>query len=231
MSIRAQSVTKVYHHPMSGTTPVVAVKEISVDINEGSYTIIFGSTGSGKTTLLGLLAGIIKPTNGEIIFHNLHLSEVSDNAVSLFREQSIGYIPQNTLLMKDLTVLENILSPNVFLKKSIKQLKEYALMLLEQLNLLGKEDFKPGELSGGENKKVMIARALLKKPKYLFADEPVSELDDDTARSVLNLFTELHKEGSAVVIASHKPITRRYKTDLYTMESGQFQEYTTGGEK
>jgi putative ABC transport system ATP-binding protein len=231
MSIKAQSVTKVYHNPMGGTTPVVAVRDISVDINEGSYTLISGPTGSGKTTLLSLLAGIIKPTRGELIFHNLHYSQAHDNAISLYREQNIGYIPQNTLLMKDLTALENILSPNVFLKKSIKQLKEYARMLLKELNLLGKEGFKPGELSGGENKKVMIVRAILKRPKFLFADEPVSELDKGTARLVLNLFNELYENGSAVVIASHKPITIKYKADLYTMKSGQFQEYKRGDGK
>ena len=103
-------------------------------------------------------------------------------------------------------------------------------LLLNQLNLFGKEEFKPGELSGGENKKAMIARALLKKPKFLFADEPVSELDGSTARQVFNLFNELYKDGSAVVIASHKPITMRHKTDLYTMKNGQIQAYKTGGE-
>jgi putative ABC transport system ATP-binding protein len=130
-----------------------------------------------------------------------------------------------------MTILENILSPNVFLKKSIKQLKEHALELLEQLNLLGKEGFKPGELSGGENKKAMIVRALLKRPRFLFADEPVSELDNGSAQRVLDLFHELQRDGSAVVIASHKPITLKYKADLYSLENGQFQEYKRGGKK
>jgi putative ABC transport system ATP-binding protein len=230
MDIRAQTVTKEYSNPAGITEPVVAVKELSIDINEGSYTVIFGPTGSGKTTLLGLLSGIIRPTQGEILFHNIHLSQSSDRSISLFREQRIGYIPQNTLLINDLTALENILSPNVFLKRSIKQQKDHAQRLLERLNLRGKERFKPGALSGGENKKIMIVRALLKRPRFLFADEPISELDDDSARGVLDLFNELHKDGSAIVIASHKPITLGFKADFYTMKCGQFQEYKRGGE-
>jgi putative ABC transport system ATP-binding protein len=230
MGIRAQTVTKEYRYLAVRSEPVVAVRELSIDINEGSYTVIFGPTGSGKTTLLGLLSGIIRPTQGEIIFHNLHLSQSPDRSISLFREQRIGYIPQNTLLINDLTALENILSPNVFLKRSIRRQKEHALRLLEQLNLLGKERFKPGALSGGENKKVMIVRALLKRPSFLFADEPISELDDDSARRVLDLFNELYKNGSAIVIASHKPITLGFKADFYTMKFGQFHDYKRGGE-
>lgn len=231
MSIKAISVSKIYQKPEISSQSVEAVKTISLDINEGSYTVILGPTGSGKTTLLSLLAGITKPTEGEIIFNNIHLSQSNDNKMSLFREQYIGYIPQNMLFIKDLTVLENILSPNSFLKRRMKQLKAYALYLLERLNLHQKAGFKPYELSGGENKKVMIVRALLKKPLFLLADEPVSELDNESVKDVMHLFHNINKEGSAIIIASHTPIHFKQKVDLYKMKNGQIKEYIRGGNR
>ncbi len=228
MSIKAISVSKIYQNPEIGSQSIEAVKDISLDVNEGSYTVIFGPTGSGKTTLLSLFLGITKPTGGEIVFNNIHLSQSNDNKISLFRERYIGYIPQNMLFIKDLTVLENILSPNSFLKRRMKQLKAYALYLLERLNLHEKAGFKPYELSGGENKKVMIARALLKKPLFLLADEPVSELDDESLKDVMYLFRDINKEGSAIIIASHTPIHFKKKVDFYKMKNGRITEYIRG---
>ena len=229
MSIKAQSVSKFYPASASGLPPIEAVKRISIDINEGSFTVIFGPTGSGKTTLLSLLAGLAKPNEGEMIFHNLHLSRCGDRTISAFRERHIGYVPQNTLLIKDLTVLENILSANVFSTHRMKKLKAGALDLLERLNLQQKAAFKPNALSGGERRKVMIARALVKRPAFLFADEPISDLDGDSAKGALKLFSELREEGAAIVIASHRPISPGRRTDLYRIKAGQIKEYRRGG--
>lgn len=229
MSIRAQSVSKLYRGTASGTGQVVAVNNISLDINEGSCTAIFGPTGSGKTTLLTLLSGLSRPNTGEVIFHTLHLSQCSDRMISTFREGHIGYIPQSMMLIKDLTVLENILAPNAFCTRRIKQLKAGAHLLIERLNLQHKASCKPAMLSGGESRKVMIARALVKRPAFLFADEPISDLDDRSAGETLELFTELQEEGSAIVIASHKQLSLNSEADLYTIGDGKIMEYSRGG--
>ena len=229
MIVKVISVSKVYEGHGNKPHIINAVENVSIDINEGSYTLIFGPTGSGKTTLLSLIAGIIYPTDGEIVFHNIHLSSSNDSKISLFRERYIGYIPQNTLFIKELTVLENILSPNSFLKRRMRKLKSYAFELLERLKLSEKAQARPFELSGGEVKKAMVIRALVKKPMFILADEPCSELDKESTKEVINLFNEEHERGSAVIIASHNPMQFKKRVDLYTMVRGQIIEYKKGG--
>jgi len=231
LSIKAQAVSKRYPSSVSGIPPIDAVVGISLDINEGSSTVIYGPTGSGKTTLLSLLAGISKPTSGEIIFHNLHCTEIGDRKLSSFRERNIGYIPQRLMLIRDLSVLENVLSPNAFCTRRIKSLKFAAHTLLERLNLEKKANRRPDTLSGGESRMVMIVRALLSRPSFLFADEPISELDEDSARVVLELFSALHHEGAAIVIASHEPLTLGCNTDLYAINDGRITEHSRGGNR
>jgi len=231
LSIKAQAVSKRYPSSFSGIPPVDAVVDISLDINEGSSTVIYGPTGSGKTTLLNLLAGISKPTSGEIIFHNLHCTETGDRKLSSFRERNIGYIPQRSMIIRDLSVLENVLSPNAFCTRRIKSLKSAAHTLLNKLNLEKKANRRPDTLSGGESRMVMIARALLSRPSFLFADEPISELDEDSARVVLELFSALHQEGSAIVIASHEPLILGCNTDLYAIQGGRITEHSRGGQR
>jgi ABC-type lipoprotein export system ATPase subunit len=231
LSIKAQSVSKQYPTPVWGAPPIDAVIDVSLDINEGSSTVIYGPTGSGKTTLLSMLSGISKPTSGEIIFHSLHCTETGDRKLSSFRERNIGYVPQRSMLIRDLSVLENVISPNVFRMHRIKLLKSDAHTLLKRLNLDKKAQRRPDTLSGGESRMVMIARAILSRPAFLFADEPISELDDDSARVVLELFSALQGEGSAIVIASHEPLTLGSNTDLYAIKGGRITEHNRGGRR
>ena len=228
MSIKIIKGSKIYTDTLNGLPSIEAVKNLNIDINEGSYTLIFGPIGSGKTTLLSLLACIIRPTSGDIVFDNLYLSKAKEREISRFREEHIGYIPQKTLMIEDLTVLENILSPNSFLRERKRQLKTYAFGLLERLHLVHKAGLRPFQLSGGEIKKVMIARALAKKPRFIFADEPVSELDQESMNDVVSLFDEQHTRGAAVVIVSHRPFGLRKKFDIYTMKDGKIIEYVQG---
>jgi len=228
LSIKAISISKTYFPGKKDHSMVEAVKEVSIDINEGSYTLIYGPTGSGKTTLLSLLAGIIKPTRGEVVLKNIHFSSSTDGKISWFRENYIGYIPQNMLLLMDQSVFHNVISPNIFLKYRIKHIKRKAVQILDHLGLKSKINLLPFELSGGEKRKVMIARALLKEPLYLFADEPVSELDDESTDSVLSLFSELQSKGSAVVIASHKPLKFKTLIDFYAIEDGKIKSHHRG---
>ncbi len=224
MSIKAISISKTYP-----TSPVQAVKPTSIDINEGTYTFICGPTGSGKTTLLAILAGILSPSAGEIVFDTIRFSERDDKSVSQFREQHIGYVPQATLFIPELTVWENILSPNSFFKMSIKKLKSSALDLVERLGLADKIHMRPFELSGGEIQKMMMARALVKKPTYIFADESCSELDNNSADVIFKILDERKKEGSAVIVASHDHGTIPENTDVYMMKDGKITDYGKGG--
>jgi len=226
LGIKAISVSKTYTSGREIVHSAPAIRNVSIDINEGSYTLFSGPTGSGKSTLLSLLAGIIYPTKGEVVFDDIHVPSARDERVSIFREKCIGYVPQDTLLVNELTVLENVISPNVFLKKKMGELRSYALALLKNLGLNRNLDSMPYELSGGQMKKVMIARALVKKPLYLFADEPFSELDAESTAMILRLLDEQHSRGSAVILASHAPLPSHSTTDCYVLKRGIITGYS-----
>ena len=224
LSIKAISISKTY----SGAH-VQAVKSTSIDINEGTYTRICGPTGSGKTTLLAILAGILSPTEGEVVFDTTRLSESNDKKISRFREQHIGYVPQATLFIPELTVWENILSPNSFFPMSMKRLKSSAHELVERLGLADKIHMRPFELSGGEIQKMMMTRALVKNPAYIFADEPCSELDNNSAGVIFKILDERKDEGCAVIVASHDLHAIHTDTDIYMMHEGKITDYGKGG--
>ncbi len=231
MSIKIIRLSKIYKSPEEEGKIVEALKNVTLDINEGSSTVFYGSTGSGKTTLIQLMIGILRPTYGEVVLSSLHTSRANDRDITQFREEHIGYIPQDILLIRDLTVLENILSPNMFRNETRKALKRKAIDLLDRLDMSQKMRAKPHELSGGEKKKVMIARALLKEPVYILADEPVSELDQDSTNNVIKLFSEYRKKGSAIVVASHKKLQMRHRSDIYLIHKGRIIEYARGGRR
>jgi putative ABC transport system ATP-binding protein len=228
LSIKAISVSKTYMTGGSGCLKTEALSNVSLDINEGTCTLVYGPTGSGKSTLLALLAGITPPSSGEIVFNRIHLTRATDTELARFRELHVGYIPQAPVLIGDLTLFENVVLPHAFLKRSVKELKDRANRLLDGLGLRTKSGFKPRELSGGEKKKAMTARALVKDPLFLFADEPVSELDDGSAATVLGLFSELQRKGSAVVIATHSPLLLKPVPSTYTLSGGRIVEYRRG---
>jgi putative ABC transport system ATP-binding protein len=231
VSIKVIRLSKEFPSVHENERAVEALHNINLDINEGYTTIFYGSTGSGKTTLIQLACGILRPTYGEVVLNSIHMSRARDREITRFREEYVGYIPQETLLIRDLTVFENILSPNLFRNETRKTLRNRALELLEELDILHKQHAKPFQLSGGEQKKVMIARALLKRPKFILADEPVSELDSDSTNSVVRLFSEYRKKGSALVIASHKKLQMSHECDIYLLHKGQIVEYARGGAK
>lgn len=225
MSIKAKAITKIYAAPSTIQGKIIAVKNTSIDINLGSRTIIYGPTGSGKTTLLILLSGILLPTRGDIVFDNLSSNGSPLSAISTFRLKNIGYIPQKPLFINEYTVIENILSPHSFLKVKHGELQKYAYELLERFGLAEKAKSFISQLSGGEIKKILFIRAIVKNPRYIFADEPVSELDNESAKEVLRVLHEKNRNGSAIIIASHRPLPLGRSVDIYQMKNGEIVDY------
>ena len=198
---------------------IFALKETSFSIEDNKLTVIYGKSGSGKTTLLNIMAGLLPPSNGSVSLDGVDPYLLGDKGLSLFRNKNIGYIPQGTSSVSSLTVLENAMLPaNIY---EANDIKEKAVSLLKDLGLENLMDSYPAELSGGELRRVSIARAIINSPKMIFADEPTNDLDKENTEFVLKLLKEKSREGMSVVIVSHDEAAMKYADDVIRMGSIQ----------
>lgn len=203
IKIETRNLTKIYEREEE---KFVGVYDINLKINEGEFVGILGHSGAGKTTLLSLIGGLIKPTKGNVLIDNVDIFSLDDNELSSFRNKNIGMIFQYSSLIPNFTVMENVLLPIVFSKekKNIKEYENRAKYFLERLGLKGYEDKYAYELSGGEQRRVAIARAFINKPNIILADEPTADLDEDTELKVLKLFKEIQKkEKLTFILVTH----------------------------
>lgn len=194
-----ENINKTYK---SAGKSLTVLQQINFSIKKGSTVAITGPSGSGKTTLLGLCAGLDQPTSGEIILNGNPLSKKSEDELANIRNQNIGFIFQNFQLMPTLTALENVMVPMEL--RGEKNIKNYALELLEKVGLADRADHYPVQLSGGEQQRVSLARAFSNKPAILFADEPTGNLDGETSDKIEKLLFELNVlAGTTLVIVTH----------------------------
>ena len=177
--------------------------DLSFTIADGDYVSLTGRSGSGKTTLLYCISSLETPTKGDVIIDGVSLRTMDENALHVFRNQSIGFVFQFHYLLPELSALENILMPARKAKKE-KQTKKFALQLLERFELSQHIHKRPGELSGGQAQRVAIIRAMAMKPKYLFADEPTGSLDSNNAKIIMDIFDDLNQtEGTTIICVTH----------------------------
>jgi len=180
------------------------LKGIDVDINEGEVVSIVGSSGAGKTTLLTILGTLDRPTSGELTIAGTNVYQLNDSKLAAFRNKNIGFVFQFHHLLPEFNALENICMPAFIAKTNTKQAEKRAEELLEYLGLSNRKLHKPSELSGGEQQRVAVARALINSPKVVFADEPSGNLDSKTAQELHQLFFELRKTfNQTFVIVTH----------------------------
>ena len=179
-----------------------AVKEADFTIDSSDFVFIVGRSGSGKTTLLNLLSGILEPTSGTVLFEDKDITLMSDTEKSYYRNESIGFVPQSLGALPNLSVLDNVRVP-FFLFKRDGDTEGRALSLLEVMGIAHLKDEMPKNLSGGESKRMLIARALMNAPKLLIADEPTANLDAETAAGVMQAIKDINKLGTAVLIVTH----------------------------
>lgn len=225
MILEAQSVTKEFIRKRKDSNILEAVKETSLTIEEGSFTVLAGYSGSGKSTLLNMLAGLLVPTSGKVLLDGQDIYALEDKELSLLRNKHYGIIPQGQSALAALTVRENILMPVTLYGRKVseeerKSAKEYAKELMERTGIadLGKE--MPSELSGGEIRRMAICRALINRPEIVFADEPTGDLDRENTEIVLGLLKEISEEGAAVFLVSHDRDVFPYADSVYMMEKG-----------
>lgn len=179
---------------------------IDLDIYEGEFFIILGKSGSGKSTLLNLLSGIDDPDAGAIRIGDTEITGLNERERTLFRRDNIGIVFQFFNLIPTLTVLENITLPAELKGVSRREIEPQGLKMLQRVGLDGRANAFPDKLSGGEQQRIAIARALIQEPVLVLADEPTGNLDEDTGRSVLELLLELTREsGKTLVMATHSP--------------------------
>jgi putative ABC transport system ATP-binding protein len=195
-----------------------AVNGLSLTIAKGAFALVTGPSGSGKSTLLCLLAGLDRPTEGQLIFDGRDIGSFSDVELARYRRRT-GFIFQNFSLIPDLTVLENVVYPLIPRGIRRRERNERAREALARLGLCAKESVFPSELSGGEQQRVAVARALGGHPEILIADEPTSNLDSTS--NVKAILQELHVEGRTVIVASHSAEFAPLATTVYRLEAGK----------
>ncbi len=206
-----------------GERDFFAIDNVSFDVNEKDFINIIGKSGSGKTTLLTLLSAIIEPTSGDIFVEGKNLSKMDDEEKSGYRNEFIGYVPQSLGTLPTLNVLDNVRLPYFFKKREGSGI-ERARMLLDMCGILDLENDFCKNLSGGELKRVLIARALMNEPKILIADEPTSDLDSKTTIEIMNMLKEINEKGTTIIIVTHDNDLLKYGSRLLEMTDGKLNE-------
>lgn len=206
-----------------GERDFFAIDNVSFDVKEKDFINIIGKSGSGKTTLLTLLSAIIEPTSGDILVEGKNLSKMDDEEKSGYRNEFIGYVPQSLGTLPTLNVLDNVRLP-YFFKNREGDGVERARMLLDMCGILDLENDFCKNLSGGELKRVLIARALMNEPKILIADEPTSDLDSKTTIEIMNMLKEINEKGTTIIIVTHDNDLLKYGSRLLEMTDGKLNE-------
>jgi putative ABC transport system ATP-binding protein len=202
--LELEKVKKIYKQ---GKIEVPALRGVDLTVEEGEFTTIFGPSGSGKTTLLNMIGCLDSPTEGDIHLNGSKISDLSKKELAMTRRYNIGFIFQSYNLIPVLTAFENVeFAIRLIDNLSEKDMKEKVLKILKEVGLKGKENRRPGELSGGEKQRVAIARALVKKPKIVLADEPTANLDSETAQDVIKIMIKMNEElGTTFIFSTHDP--------------------------
>jgi putative ABC transport system ATP-binding protein len=215
--IKVVDLKKVYG---KGATATHALKGVSLQVNSGEFVAIMGRSGSGKSTLLHLLGLLDAPTGGEIYIDEKNVLELSSEQQANFRLSQLGYVFQEFSLLTEMTVLENVYIPAVCLGRQ-DHYRQRAREILESVGLGSCLNHYPNEVSGGEQQRAAIARALVNQPKILFADEPTASLDGKSARIVLELFKRLNRElQQTIVMVTHEPEDKQYVDRIVWLDDG-----------
>jgi putative ABC transport system ATP-binding protein len=199
--IEIKGLTKTFK---DGIKETQVLKGIDFIAKEKDFVAIMGRSGAGKSTFLYQMSMLDEPTAGEIYIDGKNVVELTEQQKTKFRLRSLGYVFQDYALLPDLTALENVALPLLMLGESKKTAYKHAQVMLERVGLGNRLDNVPSNLSGGEQQRVSIARAIVHKPKILFADEPTANLDNYSSKQVMDIFKELNKEGQTIIMVTHE---------------------------
>ena len=197
------------------------IKNLDMEIRKGDFTVIMGASGSGKSTLLYALSGMDKPTMGKVKFDGREIQDLSNDELAVFRRGNCGFVFQSVYLLENQTVLDNVLTGALIVQKNSPELVSKAKDLLRKVGL-SDEDMKkyPNQLSGGEAQRVGIVRAIINDPTILFADEPTGQLNSASSKDVLDIFSDIHKNGQSIVMVTHDLKTALRATRVIFLRDG-----------
>ena len=207
----------------SGEEVVEVLRGIDISIEAGEFITIMGQSGSGKSTLLSVLGGMNHPTTGEVEMAGVKLYQLASEKLADFRAENLGFVFQAFNLIPYLTAIENVMLPLVIVKMSRSAKKNTARQALERVGLGSKLERLPNQLSGGEQERVAIARAIVNNPHILLADEPTGNLDSKTSDEVMTLFRELNDAGQTVVMVTHNPENGAYSDRTIHLKDGRVE--------
>ena len=217
--LRAEGISRRFFRKTGTANFFYAVQETDFTLPAAALTELTGRSGSGKSTFLHMLAGLLEPTGGKVWLDGADLYALDDAARSRLRNAKIGVIPQGQTALRSLTALENVLLPCRMYGEA--ENTAAALELLGRVGIAGLKDAYPDELSGGESRRLAVARALIRGPEILLADEPTGDLDDENTASVLRLLREAADSGTAVLLVTHERDAAAYADTVYRMDGGR----------
>ncbi len=216
--IEAHNIVKTY---IDGENENTVLHGINLSIPKGQFISLVGRSGAGKSTLLHQLSLLDTPTDGEVILDNVPTRDLSSYEKTRFRLTRLGYIFQDYALLPELTSVENVMLPLLMMGEGTASSREKAIASLDRIGLAHRHGNLPGQLSGGEQQRVSVARAVAHNPSILFADEPTANLDSETARKVIDLLLELHAEGQTIVMVTHEEEYARLTQRTLVLDDGR----------
>ncbi|PLX50197.1 MAG: hypothetical protein C0613_05260 [Desulfobulbaceae bacterium] len=225
MLIECENLVKTYRADAGIFT---AVDRVNLAVNRGDFAVILGHSGSGKTTLLSLIGGLTRPDSGTVRIDGVDNWQQDDADLAIMRNRKIGFIFQFASLIPTLTVLENVLLPLSFASRPEGD-RPYAMELLERVGLGGRQDDLPGRLSGGQQRRVAIARSFINRPEIILADEPTGDLDEATEKEILAIFHDFNKQGVTFLVVTHSRelAATQLNPRLFLMKNGTLSEMSS----
>jgi putative ABC transport system ATP-binding protein len=214
-------VDNIHKSYLMGKEAVPALRGVSLDIHPGEFVCLMGPSGSGKTTLLNIVGGLDEPSRGHVLVQGENLVSLSENKLALLRLEKMGFIFQNYNLLANFTAQENVEAPMVLSKMKRKERKQRSLELLERVGLGDRAHHYPSELSGGQQQRVSIARALANDPPILIADEMTGDLDSETGFAIMELVSQLNREGMTIVFVTHDPRMAEFAGRVVELRDGK----------
>ncbi|MCU0457234.1 MAG: ABC transporter ATP-binding protein [Bacteroidales bacterium] len=216
--IRTSELTKIFRTEEVETT---ALNKVNLNVSEGEYVAVMGPSGCGKSTLLNILGLLDNPTSGSYVFNGTEVANLKERDRTVFRKGNIGFVFQSFNLIDELNVYENVELPLIYLKMKGSERKQKVEKALERMKITHRAKHFPQQLSGGQQQRVAIARAVVANPKLILADEPTGNLDSKNGIEVINLLTELNKEGTTIIMVTHSDRDAGYAHRIVNLFDGQ----------